>query len=285
MRIKQRALRSMAAPLMRWLTIRAGKKTLRQIPRLECDVTCLESVENVELKSLFTSHAIEMGWRDMKKKINAFVVPDMTGGVNPGDRKAIHFLIRGFKPSSVLEIGTHIGASTLQIASALCMNQIEDGKHAKLVTVDIADINDPISKPWLEYGASHSPVEMIEEMNFSFVEFSRDTSLNYLDRCEQKFDFIFLDGSHLSGTVYREIPIALKLLNKNGLILLHDHFPNLEPLWSDGSVIPGPVLATERLKAEGAKLTVLPLGQLPWPTKLQSNITSLALLLRDEHDK
>ena len=108
------------------LRIRAEKKTLRQIPRLECDVTCLESVENVALKSLLASHEIEMGWRDIKKKIDAFVVPEMTGGVNLGDRKAIYFLIRGFKSSSVLEIGTHIGASTLHIALALSMNQLED---------------------------------------------------------------------------------------------------------------------------------------------------------------
>lgn len=164
------------------------------------------------------------------------------------------------------------------------MNQCEDGKHANLVSVDIADVNDPVSKPWLKYGTNHSPVEMIEKMYFrSFVEFTRDTSLNYLDRCEQKFAFIFLDGDHSAKTVYREIPTAMKLLKKNGLILLHDYFPNLKPLWSNGSVIPGPFFVTERLKAEGAKLMVLPLGELPWPTKLQSNITSLALLLRDEH--
>jgi hypothetical protein len=55
----------------------------------------------------------------------------------------------------------------------------------------------------------------------------------------------------------------------------------LQPLWSNGSVIPGPFLATERLKAEEAKVVVLPLGELPWPTKLRSSATSLALLLGD----
>ena len=47
-------------------------------------------------------------------------------------------------------------------------------------------------------------------------------------------------------------------------------------------MIPGPFLGTERLKAEGAKLTVLPLGELPWPTKYGSNLTSLALMVKDE---
>jgi hypothetical protein len=45
-------------------------------------------------------------------------------------------------------------------------------------------------------------------------------------------------------------------------------------------VIGGPFLAIERFKEEGAPLTVLPLGELPWPTKLGSNTTSLALLLQ-----
>jgi hypothetical protein len=64
------------------------------------------------------------------------------------------------------------------------------------------------------------------------------------------------------------------------VILLHDYFPDLKPLWSNGRVIPGPWLAIERLKREGAPLTVKPFGALPWPTKLNSNNTSLALLLR-----
>jgi hypothetical protein len=78
--------------------------------------------------------------------------------------------------------------------------------------------------------------------------------------------------------VYREIPAALELLRPNGLILLHDYFPALRPLWSDRVVIPGPYLATARLMREGAKFRVLPLKALPWPTKFGSNVTSLALL-------
>ena len=285
MTIGKQILRVLPVPLTRTLRIRAAKKNLYKTPGLECDVTDLESADSVALKKLFDRPEIEMGWGDIKKRMDdAFDIPDMTGGVNFGDRKAIYFLIRGFEPSSVLEIGTHIGASTLHIASALSMNPVKGEKPATLVSVDTADVNDPISKPWQKDGASHSPFAMIEEMNFgSFVEFTRDTSLNYMDRCERKFDFIFLDGDHAAKAVYSEIPAALRVLKKNGLILLHDYFPNLKPLWSNGLVIPGPWLATHRFKAEGVNLTALPLGELPWPTKLRSNITSLALLLRNEH--
>jgi predicted O-methyltransferase YrrM len=269
--------------LKRALRIRHGIKELQRIQRAKCDVKYLKSINEVDLKELFSSHQVEMEWDDIQKRIKQFGIPDGTDGVNPGDRRAIYYLIRGFKPTSVLEIGTHIGASTIHIAAALSQNQIsEDTKQPTLVSVDIRDVNDLISKPWLKYGAKHSPIEMINKMELEYsVDFVTDTSLDYFAKCERKYDFVFLDGDHAVKTVYQEIPAALKLLNKDGLILLHDYFPNLEPLWSNGSVIPGPFLATERLKDEGVNLVVLPLGELPWPTKLQSNITSLALLLLD----
>jgi len=280
MKIQKQLLRIFPAPLKRMFQNRAEKQKMFEIPPINCDPTCLRFVDNDVLKKLLTNHEIEIEWKELKKRIDpTFDIPDMTGGVNFGDRKAIYFLIREFKPSSVLEIGTHIGASTLHIASALFENKIKDGKSANLVSVDIADVNDPVSKPWLKYGTNYSPIEMINKMNFEhFVEFVSDTSLHYLNNCEQKFDFIFLDGDHSAKMVYKEIPIALKFLKKNGIILLHDYFPNLKPLWSNGSVIPGPFLAVERFRAEGAKLVGLPLGELPWSTKLSSKITSLALL-------
>jgi hypothetical protein len=123
----------------------------------------------------------------------------------------------------------------------------------------------------------------MEEMGYAkSVEFITTDSLSYFAGCEQRFDLIFLDGDHAAATLYQEIPAALRVLNPNGVILLHDYFPQLKRLWSDVPMIPGPFLATERLEREGAKLVVLPLGSLPWRTKVQSNATSLALLLRKQ---
>ncbi len=257
------------------------KKELNAIQKAGCDLTNLRNLKDLSIENLFTSGEIQRIWDDSKKEIDTFTIPDGSGGVNPGDRKALYYLICKLKPSSVLEVGTHIGASTLHIASALYNSQIKTGKNATLTTVDIEDVNSTVTKPWLNYGTKYSPAEMINRFNYgSFVSFVTDTSLNYAANCKQKFDFIFLDGSHAANIVYQEIPIALKLLNPNGIILLHDYFPKLKPLWSDGAVIPGPYLATERFSREGIDLVVLPLGELPWPTKLGSNVTSLALLLK-----
>lgn len=256
-------------------------KELNSIQRIGCEINNLRYKSDLSIEYLFESGEIENMWNDSKKEIDIFSIPDGSGGVNPGDRRALYYLISKLKPSSVLEVGTHIGASTLHIASALYMSQIKNGKNANLITVDILDVNSTVTKPWLRYGTKYSPIELINKLNYgSFVKFVADTSLNYVANCKQKFDFIFLDGSHLASTVYQEIPMALRLLNQNGVILLHDYFPGMRPLWSNGTVIPGPYLATERLAKEGINLIVLPLGELPWPTKLASNVTSLALLLR-----
>jgi len=282
-KLKRKIKRLMPASLRKALSIRKDTEKLRLIQKLECDITKLPLINSINSKDVFSSSETAIRWSDSRNRLDAFTIPDLTDGINPGDRRAIYYLISKFKPSSVLEIGTHIGASTLHIAEALFMNKTKDNRHAEMVSVDIADVNNPISKPWLQYGTTHSPLEMINEMEFGyFVEFIKDTSLHYLSRCERKFDFIFLDGNHASNTVYLDISYALKLLNKDGLILLHDYFPDVKSLWSNGVVIPGPFLATERFREEGADLEVLPLGGLPWPTKLQSNVTSLALLLGRE---
>jgi predicted O-methyltransferase YrrM len=283
MKLKQQTKRIIPAFLERARRSRREKKELRLIPRLACDSEKLRPMRDVDLKELFDSPEVETMWEDSKKRMDAFTIPDGTGGVNPGDRRAIYYLVGKLKPASVLEIGTHIGASTLHIASALSMCRMKADSNANLVSVDTVDVNDPTAKTWTKYGMEHSPVEMIKAMGFdTLVEFVKDTSLNYFAGCERTFDFIFLDGDHAGKTVYQEIPAALNLLNENGTILLHDYYPNLKPLWSNGTVIPGPFLATERLRHEGANMAVLPLSELPWPTKLHSHITSLALVLRNQ---
>lgn len=236
---------------------------------------------DVNLSEILNSKTIEAYWKQSKQEIGQFIIPDGTGGVNPGDRRALYYLLCHFKPKSVLEVGTHIGASTLHIASALFMSQVNHGNDVDFKTVDIRDVNCNKDKPWLDYGTKFSPLEMITKFGYdSFTTFKAGMSLDLIKNTTETFDFIFLDGDHSGGTVYQEIPAALNILNPNGAILLHDYFPEMKPLWSNGSLVEGPYLATERLIQEGANIKVIPLGDLPWPTKLGTNITSLALLVR-----
>jgi predicted O-methyltransferase YrrM len=180
----------------------------------------------------------------------------------------------------MLEVGTHIGVSTLYSALALKkLRAINPGISYNLVSVDIRNVNDCGSRPWLKYGSELSPVEMLRKVGCEdLVTFVVMNSLEFFPKSYQRYNLIFLDGSHSSATVYEEVPAALTVLAPGGCVLLHDYFPNLRPLWSNSAVVPGPYLATQRLEKEGAPIKILPLGDLPWATKLRSNVTSLALL-------
>jgi cephalosporin hydroxylase len=197
------------------------------------------------------------------------------GAVNLGDRRAIYSLTRALRPRSVLEVGTHLGGSTMMIALALRHAQ----RGGRLTTVDILDVNGP-KGAWRD-ACTPPPKQLMADIGCEDItHFVSATSIEFMRHCNERFDLVFLDGNHEAPVVYQEIPLALELLESGGVILMHDVFPDLKPLWSDGSVIPGPVLAMQRLTEEGAPIRIQPLGELPWRTKLGSNVTSLALLLR-----
>jgi predicted O-methyltransferase YrrM len=193
----------------------------------------------------------------------------------------LYYLVRALGLKRVLEIGTNVGASTIHIAAAMKVNLLADEKpnEHSLVTVDIVDVNHAPDAFWRLGGLPRSPRDNIEAMGMmEHVTFVTNSSLTYLDECDESFDLIFLDGDHSAAMVYQEVPRALRRLRESGLLLLHDFFPKNRPLWSDRAVVPGPLLAVKRLVREQANVSVIPLGSLPWPTKLHSNVTSLAVL-------
>ena len=272
-------------PLKHRLRVVRDTSELRSVPALQCHADVLLPVQNIDLAEIWGSPEIESKWNTAAATIRRLGIPDGIGGVNPGDGRAVFYLIRHFRPRSVLEIGTHVGVSTLHIAAALAEKQQDrNSPPGHLVTVDITNVNHRTSGPWVQSGLKRSPSDTVKMMGCGdLVEFVTGTSLDHFARAKKKYDFIFLDGDHAAKTVYREIPAALELLNQDGLILLHDYFPDLRKLWSAGIVIPGPFLATEQLTIHGAQFQAVPLGKLPWTTKLNSNLTSLALLARSAH--
>jgi hypothetical protein len=74
--------------------------------------------------------------------------------------------------------------------------------------------------------------------------------------------------------------VALDLLAPNGLILLHDFYPEGKPIYPSGMVVPGPFVAAKRVHSEIPELKFMPLGELPWETKQGVRKTSLALVCR-----
>jgi len=249
---------------------------------LPCSAARLGRVDHVAIRDVFRSQQLDDDWAAIEQEIAPLSITERAGGINDGDRRALYYLVRHLRPSSVLEIGTHIGASTAHIAAALRESMAQAaGVPSSLVSVDIRNVNDPVTMPWIAFGARYSPREMVKTLGCDdFVTFVTGSSMSHLSKCQQRYDLVFLDGDHSAAAVYQEIPAALLTLSEGGLILLHDYFPDLRPLWPDGAVIPGPCLATQRLQREGASIAVIPLGELPWQTKLGSRVTSLALVGR-----
>jgi predicted O-methyltransferase YrrM len=261
--------------------IRSERRELAATARQSADPQALLSAQDAGVNEWL--HAdLAADWATVAQALDPIRFGSRSGAVNPGDQRALYYIARALRPRSILEVGTHVAASTGILALALRHNGAQStGAAPRLVTVDIMDVNDPIRGAWKRIGCDQSPSQFVHSIHVEdIVTFVTRSATDYLSSSREKFDLIFLDGDHSATGVYQEIPAAIALLNPGGLILLHDYFPGLQPLWADGAVVPGPQLAVERLRGEQLPVTVKPLGALPWPTKQGSNVSSLAVLCR-----
>ena len=256
---------------------------LKTLSVLDFYADSLKPANNLDLPTIFGDEKIATEWEADQNTIkNIFQEEERWGGINMGDRRALYTLIRALKPTSVLEVGTHIGTSTLYIAQALKTNG--DTDDTPITTVDILDVNNPETGAWPNIGMRQSPAGNLKELGCeNMVNFIAKPAQNFMKQAadkNQKFDFIFLDGDHTAHGVYREMELALKILNKNGVILLHDYYPKGRALFADNSIIYGPFMALDKVQKTNPDITVKPLGNLPWTTKQNSNATSLACVLK-----
>ena len=236
----------------------------------------------LDLRALFTSPRMERDWQAASARIETLgLTPE--AGINPGDRRALYYLMRLLRPARVLEIGTQAGASAVHLAMGLA-DAHGSADERRLLTVDIKDVNRADNAAWRMFRLPQSPADAMRRLGFDgLVEFRMGRSVDVLRNTYDRYDLIFLDGDHRLNTVAAKIPLAVPRLNPGGFILLHDFFPGLRPLRPVDHLAVGPQrpqLAVQQLQRAGWPLDVLPLGDLPWPTKLGTSKTSLALLGR-----
>lgn len=274
---------SFAKRIQRLRTDAQERAGLLLASRAACDVSNSGTISPEDIAGLLRSPEITARWDTARSALSDLGISDRSQGVNAGDRRALYYLMCALGPARVLEIGTHVGASTMHIAAGMRDALRRAGEPSlELTTVDIEDVNDTTARPWERFGSRESPSAIARRLGFQdVIEFVCQPSLGFLGAVRRPYDFVFLDGDHRARAVYREIPRALGVLEPGGFILLHDYFPNGLPLWPQTNPVPGPWLAVERLRSEGMKLRAIPLGTLPWPTKLGSHVTSLALLSRE----
>jgi predicted O-methyltransferase YrrM len=247
-----------------------------------CDYSSLQAPRR-DLMVSMTDPTISSDWRQAQAMHERLTRPvngrEPAGGVNPGDQRAIFSLVRCLKPSSVLEIGTHLGYSTIHIAQALQLNANESGAPGYLTSVDILDVNDSDEAPWRRAEAPCSPRDAIGKVGYGGrTRFVQSDSVEFLRTADRSYDLVFLDGDHSAPKVFAEIQLLSRVMSPGATLLLHDYFPGGKALWKGALPNTGPWRAIRRLRRQGAPITPVPLGELPWPTKLNSHRTSLALL-------
>ena len=248
-------------------------------PGLRSMARAAGAVAGVDLGGILTDPGLAASWATAAARIRELGISD-EAGMNPGDRRALYYLVQHLRPGRVLEIGTQAGASTVHLAAGLA-DAYPGSAEPRLLTVDIKDVNDSEGAAWRAFRLRQSPRDAMRRLGYDYlVRFQVGRSLEVLREPGESYDLIFLDGDHRLKTVVAEIPAALRRLRPGGFLLLHDYFPDLRPLWPDGKVIQGPQLAVRRLQRAGWPIEARPLGALPWPTKLGTSMTSLARLGR-----
>ena len=130
------------------------------------------------------------------------------GSYESGDAEYLYNIIRHFKPTRIMEIGS--GNSTLMVRNAITSNKVENSNY----TCDHICI-EPYEQPWLEKIEIELIREKVECIDVSFFQ-----------KLEAN-DILFIDSSHVirpQGDVLFEYLELLPTLNKGVLIHVHDIF-------------------------------------------------------------
>ena len=133
-------------------------------------------------------------------------------------------MTRALDAARALEVGTHLGHSTLHIAAALADN----GPECRLRTVDRSDVNDETVAHYREFGSDISAAQRIARAGLGDrVTFTVANSSEFLRDTDETYDFMFIDGDHSEVGAYFDIVHALSCLRDGGVMLLHDfHDPD-----------------------------------------------------------
>jgi predicted O-methyltransferase YrrM len=268
--------------LTQWLksnsAINSGLQTahLWTKPKRDIDAHNVRAISRLDVMALLSDPSAIEAFETAAIRFATLGLDRIKDAANAGDLRALFQLVHALRPRSILEIGTCNAASTAFMA--LAMRDHGADPHS-ITTVDLIDVNDPEKGIWQRSGMPYPPSEMLERLGVEELVRLKSQGSDYFFRTNfDRFDFIFIDGSHRASDVYADVAGALACLNANGVIALHDFYPDAQPLWPGENAIPGPYLGIVRAIEECPDLGVVPLKQLPWRTKHGGHTTSLAVL-------
>jgi predicted O-methyltransferase YrrM len=127
----------------------------------------------------------------------------------------------------ILEIGSFEGSSAVYFSDNLL-----DNPEAEMTCVDPFVSNDPTT-PFSMDGddTMHLFINNISKSkNFQKITFHRMFSSEFYKKNTKKFDFIYVDGSHLVEDIKNDFNECLKILEPGGFLAFDDY------QWGDGSI-------------------------------------------------
>ena len=138
-------------------------------------------------------------------------VRTVNSNISVNEGLEIFRLIKIYKPMKLIEIGLACGISTLYMICA-----IKPG--AKIYSVD------PFQKiQWDRFGLINAN-EVVKELNLpkNTHHWIPEFSGIYFDKTNDKYDFMLIDGDHSYNGTMIDLNGSLKILNKNGILVVDD---------------------------------------------------------------
>jgi hypothetical protein len=144
-------------------------------------------------------------------------------------------LVRRYRPARFLEVGTHRGITTRNLARRF--------PQMSMVTVDPGDQVPPHERPddqFSEYLPQHQIGELVE--GFANVRVIKQ-AFRDCQWGDSRFEMIFIDGNHTLDHVVSDSHLALRLVTTPGVIAWHgyNHVPTvnlaLEQLNLEGDIV------------------------------------------------
>ena len=125
----------------------------------------------------------------------------------------INGLIRKNKIKNCLEIGVANGGSAI-----LILNAIKDIENSILVSLDLN--NKLFKDPKIKTG--YRVNEFFPELSKNWKLYTGEQPHKFLVELNMKFDFLFLDSTHVSPGEILNFIESLPFLNENAIVVIHD---------------------------------------------------------------
>jgi predicted O-methyltransferase YrrM len=232
---------------------------------------------DADVRSWLTAPAVIAAYETLQARMRECADDHRRHSMEDNECFALFALTSAVAATRALEIGTHLGFSTLSIAAGMTRN----GLHPKLTSVDMIDVNDETRGHFRAYGASMSARQRLRALSLEDrVEFVVNSSNAFLKRTPDTYDLIFVDGEHSEAGAYFDILQSLLRLSERGIIVLHDYNDPDNPTPGAKLGQYGVHWAIERLKAYIPDIGVIRLRSIPSLDSRTPVPTSLAIVTR-----